>query len=129
MGKVAISTENAPKPPAAFAQASRKGNILQVAGQVAFDPATGAIVGETVAEQTRQTFKNVEAILEAAGASFDDVVMVRVYLTDTGHFAELNETYNSLPALKEPYPARTTVYVGLPAGLLIEVDVLAVLGD
>ena len=125
MGKVAITTENAPKPVAAFAQASRKGNILQVAGQVAFDPATGAIVGDTGAEQTRQTIKNVEAVLEAAGSSFDDVVMVRVYLTDTSHFAELNETYNTL--FKEPYAARTTVYVGLPVGLLVEIDVLAVL--
>jgi reactive intermediate/imine deaminase len=127
MSKVAISTENAPKPVAAYAQASRKGNILQVAGQVAVNTATGAVAGETVAEQTRQTFKNLEAVLEAAGASFDDVVMVRVYLTDTGHFREFNETYNKL--LEEPYPARTTVYVGLPAGLLVEIDVLAVLGD
>jgi enamine deaminase RidA (YjgF/YER057c/UK114 family) len=84
-------------------------------------------VGESVAEQTRQTFKNLEAVLAAAGSSFDDVVMVRVYLTDTGHFGEFNETYNAL--LTEPYPARTTVYVGLPAGLLVEIDVLAVLGD
>jgi reactive intermediate/imine deaminase len=127
MSKVAISIENAPKPVAAYAQAARKGNILQVAGQVAIDAATGAVAGETVAEQTHQTFKNLEAVLEAAGASFDDVVMVRVYLTDTGHFREFNETYNQL--LEEPYPARTTVYVGLPAGLLVEIDVLAVLGD
>jgi 2-iminobutanoate/2-iminopropanoate deaminase len=125
MAKVTISTENAPTPPASFAQASRKGNIVQVAGQVAFDPATGKIVGDTVAEQTRQTFKNLEAILAEAGASLDDVVMVRVYLTDTSHFAELNETYNQL--VREPYAARTTVYVGLPAGLLVEIDALAVL--
>jgi 2-iminobutanoate/2-iminopropanoate deaminase len=124
MGKVAITTENAPKPVAAFAQASRKGNILQVAGQVAFDT-TGAVIGDTVTEQTKQTFKNLEAVLAAAGSSFGDVVMVRVYLTDTAHFAEFNEVYNTL--LAEPFPARTTVYVGLPAGLLVEIDVLAVL--
>ncbi|GAB3474989.1 RidA family protein [Amycolatopsis cihanbeyliensis] len=125
MGKIAISTENAPKPVASFAQASRKGNILQVAGQVPFDPSSGEVVGATVAEQTRQTFRNIEAVLEAAGSSIDDLVMVRVYLTDTAHFAELNETYNQL--VREPYPARTTVYVGLPAGLLVEIDALAVL--
>ncbi|MCU1686319.1 MAG: tdcF [Amycolatopsis sp.] len=124
MGKVAITTENAPKPVAAFAQASRKGNILQVAGQVAFDT-TGAVIGDTVTEQTKQTFKNLEAVLAAAGSSFGDVVMVRVYLTDTAHFAEFNEVYKTL--LAEPFPARTTVYVGLPAGLLVEIDVLAVL--
>jgi enamine deaminase RidA (YjgF/YER057c/UK114 family) len=66
-------------------------------------------------------------VLAAARSSFDDVVMVRVYLTDTGHFGEFNKTYNTL--LEEPYPARTTVYVGLPAGLLVEIDVLAVPGD
>jgi 2-iminobutanoate/2-iminopropanoate deaminase len=124
MGKIAITTENAPKPVAAFAQASRKGNILQVAGQVAFDT-SGAVIGDTVTEQTKQTFKNLTAVLEAAGSSFDDVVMVRVYLTDTAHFAEFNEVYNTL--LSEPFAARTTVYVGLPAGLLVEIDVLAVL--
>jgi 2-iminobutanoate/2-iminopropanoate deaminase len=125
MAKVAINTEHAPKPPAAFAQGSRKGNILQVAGQVAFDPKTGEVVGTTVAEQARKAFANIEAVLEAAGSGFADVVMVRVYLTDTTHFAEFNETYNQL--VSEPYPARTTVYVGLPAGLLVEVDALAVL--
>ncbi|WP_216206727.1 RidA family protein [Amycolatopsis aidingensis] len=125
MSKIAISTENAPRPVASFAQASRKGNILQVAGQVAFDPKTGEVVGTTVAEQTRQTFRNIEAVLAEAGSSIDDLVMVRVYLTDTAHFAELNETYNQL--VREPYPARTTVYVGLPAGLLVEIDALAVL--
>ena len=127
MGKVAISTENAPAPVANFAQAVRKGNILQLAGQVAFEPGTNKIVGDTVGDQTRQTFKNLTAVLEAAGASWDDVVMTRVYLTETGHFAEFNQVYNEL--IGEPYPARTTVYVGLPAGLLVEIDLLAVLGD
>ncbi|WP_020672014.1 RidA family protein [Amycolatopsis nigrescens] len=125
MGKVAISTDNAPKPVANFSQAVRKGNILQVAGQVAFHPETGDVVGTTVAEQTKQTMKNIGAILAAAGASLDDLVMVRVYLTDTAHFAEFNETYNAL--VSEPYSARTTVYVGLPAPLLVEIDALAVL--
>lgn len=127
MTKVAISTENAPKPVAAYSQASRKGNILQVAGQVGIDPAVGEVAGSGVAEQARQTFRNIEAVLEAAGASLDDVVMMRVYLTDTAHFAEFNETYNAL--VREPCPARTTVYVGLPKGLLVEIDALAVLGS
>lgn len=126
MPKTEIRTEQAPAPVANFSQGVRKGNVLQVAGQVAFDP-TGAIVGETVAEQTAQALRNVVAVLEAGGASLDDVVMLRVYLTDTAHFAEMNETYNQF--MTEPYPARTTVYVGLPAGLLVEIDALAVLGD
>lgn len=126
MGKTAITTQNAPKPPAKFSQAVRKGNILQVAGTVAFDPATGAIVGDDIAAQTRQVFKNIEALLAEAGSSWADAVMVRVYLTDTSHFGPFNEIYNELIG-EAPHSARTTVYVGLPAGLLVEIDVLCVL--
>ncbi|HEY3708736.1 MAG TPA: RidA family protein [Amycolatopsis sp.] len=126
MGKTAITTENAPKPPAKFSQAVRKGNILQVAGMVAFDGATGAIVGDDIAGQTRQVFKNLQTVLAEGGSSLDDAVMVRVYLTDTSHFGPFNEVYNELIG-EAPQPARTTVYVGLPAGLLVEIDVLAVL--
>lgn len=125
MSKTEISTPNAPTPVAAFSQGVRKGNILQVAGQVAFDPADGSIVGTTVAEQTRQALRNVVAVLEAGGASLADVVMLRVYLTDTAHFAEMNEAYGEV-VTERPFPARTTVYVGLPEGLLVEIDALAV---
>lgn len=124
MAKIAISTENAPEPVANYSPAVRKGNILQLAGQVAVDPKTSEPVGTTVGAQTRQVFANLDAVLAEAGAGWDDVVMVRAYLTDTGHFAEFNEVYNQL--VGEPYPARTTVYVGLPAGLLVEIDLLAV---
>ncbi|MGM1065313.1 RidA family protein [Saccharothrix sp. Mg75] len=126
MSKTEIRTASAPTPVAAFSQGVRKGPVLQVAGQVAFDPETGAVVGSTVAEQTAQALRNVEAVLAAGGASLADVVMLRVYLTDTAHFAEMNETYNAL-VTETPFPARTTVYVGLPEGLLVEIDALAVL--
>jgi 2-iminobutanoate/2-iminopropanoate deaminase len=127
--KTAITTDQAPTPPARFSQGVRKGPVLQVAGQVGFDPATGAPVGPGLAEQTVRTLRNVQAVLEAGGATWQDVVMVRVYLTDTAHFAELNRVYDEWFArIDGPPPARTTVYVGLPAGLLIEVDALAVLG-
>jgi enamine deaminase RidA (YjgF/YER057c/UK114 family) len=113
----------------------RKGNILQVAGQVGFLPAVPgqppAPAGPTLREQTLQTLANVEAVLTEGGASWEDVVMVRVYLTDTGHFAEFNEIYDEYltgtAGLTGPPAARTTVYVGLPAGLLVEIDALAVL--
>ncbi len=124
MAKVEIRTSEAPTPVAKFSQGVRKGNVLQVAGQVAFD-ADGTVVGTTVAEQTRQALTNVNAVLAAAGATLDDVIMLRVYLTDTAHFGEMNEAYGEF--MTEPYPARTTVYVGLPAGLLVEIDALAVL--
>lgn len=127
MPKTAITTAAAPPPVASYSQAVRKGDILQVAGQGPTDPATGKFAGTTVAEQTRQTLLNLQAILHAAGADFDDVMMMRVYLTDVADFAAMNEVYSTF--VTAPFPARTTVYVGLPAGMLVEIDALAVLGD
>ncbi|NBM19160.1 RidA family protein [Streptomyces sp. GC420] len=131
--KTAITPATHTAPPARFSHGVRKGNILQVAGQVGFLPAEPGKppvpAGPTLREQTLQTLANVRAVLEAGGATWEDVVMIRVYLTDTGHFAEMNALYNEYFAdLREAPAARTTVYVGLPAGLLIEVDALAVLG-
>ncbi|GHJ30995.1 MULTISPECIES: RidA family protein [Streptomyces] len=131
--KTAITPATHTTPPAKFSHGVKKGNILQVAGQVGFGPAVPGQaptpVGPTLREQTLQTLRNVQAVLEEGGASWEDAVMVRVYLTDTGHFAEFNEIYNEFFAdLKEAPAARTTVYVGLPAGLLVEIDALAVLG-
>lgn len=127
--KTEIVTDRAPKPPAKFSQGVRKGGILQTAGQVGADPATGSVAGPGLTEQTRQALRNLQAVLEEGGSSWADVVMMRVYLTDTAHFAGMNAVYNEwFSALEGPYPARTTVYVGLPAGLLVEIDALAVLG-
>ncbi|MER0246318.1 RidA family protein [Streptomyces sp. HSW2009] len=131
--KTAITPATHTAPPAKFSHGVRKGNILQVAGQVGFLPAVEGQAptpaGPTLREQTLQTFANVKAILEEGGASWEDVLMLRVYLTDVDHFAEMNAIYNEYFAdLKEVPAARTTVYVGLPAGLLIEIDALAVLG-
>ncbi|GAA2453223.1 RidA family protein [Streptomyces macrosporus] len=131
-GKTALTPPTHTTPPARFSHGVRKGNILQVAGQVGFLPAVPGQpptpAGPTLREQTLQTLANVEAVLREGGASWEDVVMVRVYLTDTDHFAEFNELYDRHFAdLVGPPPARTTVYVGLPAGLLVEIDALAVL--
>lgn len=127
MPKIAITTTDAPAPVASYSQAVRKGDILQVAGQGPSDPVTGEFVGTDIAAQTRQTMLNIQAILRAAGSDFDDVMMMRVYLTDMSHFAGMNEVYTSF--VTAPFPARTTVYVGLPEGMLVEIDALAVLGD
>lgn len=133
--KIALTPATHTTPPAKFSHGVKKGNILQVAYQVGFLPAaegqapTPAAIS-TLREQTLQTFANVKAILEEGGASWDDVMMMRVYLTDVDHFAEMNEIYNAYfeeQGLKEAPSARTTVYVGLPKGLLIEIDALAVL--
>ncbi|MBH1935537.1 RidA family protein [Streptomyces sp. AV19] len=133
--KTAVTPAGHTTPPARFSHGVRKGNILQVAGQVGFLPAKEGepptVAGPGLREQVEQTLANVAAVLEEGGASWEDAVMLRVYLTDTAHFAEFNEVWDAyfgaegrvtVPA------ARTTVYVGLPAGLLVEIDALAVLG-
>ncbi|WP_326699544.1 RidA family protein [Streptomyces sp. NBC_01754] len=134
--KTALTPSTHTTPPAKFSHGVKKGNILQVAGQVGFLPAgrdgsgTPTPAGPTLREQTLQTFANVKAILQEGGASWDDVMMMRVYLTDVDHFAEMNAIYNEYfeqQGLTAPAAARTTVYVGLPEGLLIEIDALAVL--
>ena len=125
MAKVAIGNAGAPIPVAAYSQAVRKANILQVAGQVGIDPETGQVAGSTVAEQERQVLANLDAVLAAGGSGSGDLMMVRVYLTDAAHFAAFNEVYNAWA--QEPYPARTTIYAGLAPGLLVEIDALAVL--
>jgi 2-iminobutanoate/2-iminopropanoate deaminase len=125
MSTRAIKTDRAPQPVASYSQAVQAGNLLQVAGQVGIDPATGELAGAEVGEQTRQTLENLVAILEAAGATLRDVIMVRAYLTDRAHFAAMNEVYAGF--VGEPFPARTTVFVGLAEGMLVEIDALAVL--
>ncbi|WP_424212062.1 RidA family protein [Streptomyces sp. BI20] len=133
--KVAVTPPTHTAPPARFSHGVRKGNLLQVAGQVGFGPAVEGqaptVVGPGLREQTVRTLENVRSVLEAGGSGWEDAIMIRVYLTDTAHFAEMNEIYNAYfeeQGIKEAPAARTTVYVGLPAGLLVEIDALAVLG-
>lgn len=131
--KTAIMPATHSAPSAAFPHGVRKGNIIQVGGQVGFLPTNIApprtLAGPSLREQTLQTFANVQAVLEEGGSRWEDVMMLRVYLTDRAHSAEFNEIYNKYFAdLREPQAARATVYVGLPAGMLIEIDALAVVG-
>ncbi len=125
MVRTKTSTESAPAPIAPYSQAVRIGNTIAVAGQAGVDPTNAKIVSPDVAAQTIQTFKNIEAILHAAAATLDDVIRVDVYLADLADFAEMNAEYEKV--FTPPYPARTTVGVGLPAGLKVEITVLAVL--
>jgi reactive intermediate/imine deaminase len=113
-----------------FSQGVRRGPILQVSGQGPVDPATGDYLHQgDVAAQTIRTLANVEAVLSAGGASFDDVIMLRVYLTTRDDFAAMNDAYGGyLTERCSVLPARTTVFVGLPrAEMLVEIDALAVL--
>jgi reactive intermediate/imine deaminase len=126
-----IETTNAPAPAHTFSQGVRKGPILQVSGQGPVDPATSEYLHPgDVAAQTTRTLQNVLAIVEAGGATFDDVVMLRVYLTTRDDFAAMNDAYGAFVTEHVPsgvLPARTTVFTGLPREeMLVEIDAIAV---
>ncbi|GAA3143187.1 reactive intermediate/imine deaminase [Kribbella aluminosa] len=130
--KSAVSTTDAPPPMPVFSQGVRKGNILQVSGQGSVDPASGDFVfAGDVKGQTTRVLQNIEAILKAGGASLDDVVMLRVYLTQREDFGAMNEAYAEFVSTRTPsgvLPSRTTVFTGLPLpDMLVEIDALAVL--
>jgi reactive intermediate/imine deaminase len=130
--RTAISTAGAPAPAHSYSQAVRKGPMLQVSGQGPVDPVSNAyLFPGDVAAQTERTLQNVEAILTAAGAGFDDVIMLRVYLTSRDDFVAMNEAYSAFVSARcatGVLPARTTVMTGLPrAEMLVEIDALAVL--
>jgi len=130
--KTVVSTTDAPPPMPVFSQGVRKGNILQVSGQGSVDPASGDFVfAGDVKGQTTRVLQNIEAILKAGGGSIDDVVMLRVYLTERDNFAAMNEAYDEFVSARTPsgvLPSRTTVFTGLPLpDMLVEIDALAVL--
>ena len=122
--RTAIKTDKAPKPAGPYSQAVRAGDFIYVAGQGGVDPKTGRFVEGGVEEQTRQTLKNIEAILKAAGSSLDDVVKVSVFLKDVRDFQAMNKVFAEF--FKEPPPARTTVGVEFVVPeMLVEIDVVA----
>jgi 2-iminobutanoate/2-iminopropanoate deaminase len=119
-----VSTPNAPAPAGPYNQGRVVGNMLYLAGQGGFDPQDGGLV-DGIAAQTERTIKNLEAVLEAAGASLADLVKVSVFLTDQDNFQAMNEVYARL--IPEPHPVRTTAEVGLAPGMLVEIDGIAIL--
>ena len=100
--------------------------MLFVSGQIPLDPETGAIVDGDLAAQTHRVFRNLGAILQAAGASFDNVVRTTVYLADMNDFPAMNEIYATY--FSSPAPARATVQAArLPKDARLEIDLIAVL--
>ena len=100
------------------------GDMVFLSGQTPIDPATGKLVEGDIAAQTEQVFKNIEAVLKAAGRTFKDVVKCNVYLTDMANFAAMNAVYAT--KFEAPYPARTTVAVAaLPLGCIVEIECVA----
>jgi 2-iminobutanoate/2-iminopropanoate deaminase len=120
----AVSADGAPKAIGPYSQAIRAGSLLFLSGQIPIDPATGQMVEGGIAQQTHQVFKNLSAILAAAGASFDHVVRTTVYLADMNDFAAMNEVYGTY--FSSPAPARATVQAArLPRDARVEVDLIA----
>lgn len=127
MTRQAGVTSDAPAPIGPYSQSVRIGRLVHAAGQGADDPATGRLAGPDITTQTRQCLSNLEAVLAAAGASLDDVLRVGVFLAHGSDFEGMNAVYRT--AFRDPPPARTTVYVGLPSELRVEIDALAVLPE
>lgn len=119
-----VQTDQAPAAVGPYSQAIRFQNMVFSAGQVALDPSTGILVGDDVKAQTVQVFKNLQAVLAAAGTDLSKVVKTTVFLTTMDHFAAMNEIYGS--QFPNNPPARSTVAVaGLPKAALVEIEVVA----
>jgi len=120
----AVSTPSAPPAIGPYSQAIRAGSLLFVSGQIPLDPATGKMVEGDLAAQTHRVFQNLGAILQAAGATFDDVVRTTVYLADMNDFPAMNEIYGTY--FSSPAPARATVQAArLPRDARVEIDLIA----
>ncbi len=120
-----ILTKNAPAPIGPYSQGVRFGNTYYFSGQIALDPQTGAFVSETdVKIQTHQVMKNIEALLNASGLTFDNVVKTSIFLKSMNDFPVVNEEYSKW-FKSGVYPARETVEVSrLPKDALVEISVI-----
>jgi len=120
-----IHTDHAPAALGPYSQAIIAGDTLYSAGQVALDPATGEMVGESAADQAAQVMKNLAAVLATADMAFSNVVKTTIYLASMDDFAAVNEVYGA--HFDADPPARSTVEVSkLPLGARVEIDVIAV---
>lgn len=122
--KTVICAPNAPAAIGPYSHAISTGNLLYTSGQIALDPATGKLAGDTIEVQTEQVLKNLEAVLAANDMTFADVIKTTVFLTDLADFSVVNGIY----ATRFPVnpPARSCVQVaGLPGGSKIEIELIA----
>jgi 2-iminobutanoate/2-iminopropanoate deaminase len=126
--KHVISSAQAPQALGPYSQAVRYGNLLFVSGQVGIDPGTGKLVEGGVEAQARQVFKNLTAVLAAAGINCRRLLKTTVFLKDMAHFKAVNEIYAA--EVPPPYPARAAVAVAeLPLGAAVEIEAVAAMAD
>jgi 2-iminobutanoate/2-iminopropanoate deaminase len=128
MNKEIISTSKAPQAIGPYSQAIRVGRFVYTAGQIAIDPETSQIVEGDVSAQAEQVMQNLQAVLEAAGTSLDNVVKTTIFLRYMKDFSAVNEVYGKFFAAGKP--ARSTVAVSaLPLKALLEIEVVALVPD
>ncbi|HKR66495.1 MAG TPA: RidA family protein [Thermoanaerobaculia bacterium] len=119
-----VATDGAPKAIGPYSQAVKHHGILYTSGQISLDPATGNLVEGDFAAHVHRALKNLQAVLQAGGSSFDRVLKATVYLTDLGNFQTMNSIYAEY--FGDHKPARTTVEVSsLPKGAPVEIDLIA----
>ena len=122
MEPTVVSTDAAPAPHqgAPYSQGIRAGDLVFVSGQLPVSPATSGVVGETIEEQTEQVFRNLRAILEAAGSGLDRLVKTTVFLADWSEFERMNAVYARHVGSRPP--ARATARIDLPGGMKLEIE-------
>jgi 2-iminobutanoate/2-iminopropanoate deaminase len=119
-----VLTENAPAPIGPYSQAVGYGDLVFLSGQIPLDPETGKRHGDSIEEQAEQVLRNLESVLDAAGASWETVLRVTVYMTQLEEFSRFNAVYERM--LRGAQPARSTVQVSaLPLGVRLEIDAIA----
>jgi 2-iminobutanoate/2-iminopropanoate deaminase len=123
MSKTAIISPELTPPVGPFSPAIEVGGFIYFSGQVGQDPTTGKLVAGGIEAETERIFRNLAAVLKAAGRSFDDVVRAGVYLTSISDYGTLNGIYAK--HFSQPFPARTVIAVAaLPLGACVEIDLV-----
>jgi reactive intermediate/imine deaminase len=126
MPKQIIQTEKAPQAIGAYSQAVRAGRTVYLSGQIPLVPETMTVVEGDISAQIAQVFDNLQAVAEAAGGDFSDIVKLNVFLTDLVHFPIVNEIM--VRYFQQPYPARAVLGVAaLPKAVDVEIDAIMVL--
>ena len=121
--KKQVNTSLAPAAIGPYSQGVIAGNLLFVSGQIPLNPSDGSLVSDSLESQANQVFKNLRAIIQEAGTSFEYVLKLTIYLTDLENFAAVNKVMENY--FNEPYPARATVEVSrLPKDVEVEIDAI-----
>lgn len=124
MSKTVISSPQAPAPIGPYSQGIASGDLVFLSGQIALNPDTGELEIEAIESETHRVMKNISALLQAAGCSFDSVLKSSIFLRDMNDFAAMNEVYGSY--FSGDYPARECVQVSvLPKHVNVEISIIA----